>query len=110
MAQQTIIEEGAFTLPASTKINSNFTELYSGSQSGAVTLTGTQTLTNKTLTSPVLTTPAIGAATGTSIVLSGDCKAATYHVGATAGVSAGPFTTVSSITVVNGIVTALTGS
>lgn len=31
-------------------------------------------------------------------------------VGSSAGVSAGPFTTISSITVVNGIVTALTGS
>jgi len=32
-----------------------------------VTLTGTQTLTNKTLTSPTLTTPALGVATATSI-------------------------------------------
>lgn len=32
-----------------------------------VTLTGTQTLTNKTLTSPVLTTPTLGVATATSI-------------------------------------------
>jgi len=39
--------------------------------SSVVTLTGTQTLTNKTLTSPTLTTPAIGAATGTSLQLSG---------------------------------------
>jgi hypothetical protein len=39
---------------------------------GLVTETGTQTLTNKTLTSPILTTPNIGAATGTSLVLSGD--------------------------------------
>jgi len=110
MAQQTVTEEGAFIASAVKKINDNFTELYSGSQSGAVTLTGTQTLTNKTLTSPILTTPAIGAATGASVVLTGDCRAASFHVGATAGVSAGPFTTISSITVVNGIVTALTGS
>jgi len=34
--------------------------------------TGTQTLTNKTLTSPILTTPDIGEATGTSLTLSGD--------------------------------------
>jgi hypothetical protein len=39
--------------------------------STVVTLTGTQTLTNKTLTSPTLTTPAIGAATGTSLELTG---------------------------------------
>jgi hypothetical protein len=34
--------------------------------STVATLTGTQTLTNKTLTSPTLTTPSIGVATGTS--------------------------------------------
>lgn len=39
--------------------------------SSVVTLTGTQTLTNKTLTSPTLTTPNIGAATGTSLSVSG---------------------------------------
>jgi len=38
-----------------------------GSGGTAVTLTGTQTLTNKTLTSPILTTPALG--TPTAIVL-----------------------------------------
>lgn len=36
--------------------------------------------------------------------------AASYAVGATAGASGGPFTTISGITVVNGIVTAITGS
>lgn len=35
-----------------------------------------------------LTTPDIGAATGTSVNLSGDAKAATFHVGASAGVDA----------------------
>lgn len=39
--------------------------------STVVTLTGTQTLTNKTLTNPTLTTPNIGAATGTSLSVSG---------------------------------------
>jgi hypothetical protein len=37
--------------------------------STVVTLTGTQTLTNKTLTSPTLTTPDLGAAAATSIAL-----------------------------------------
>lgn len=37
----------------------------------------TDTLTNKTLTSPTLTAPAIGAATGASLVLTGDVSAAT---------------------------------
>lgn len=36
-----------------------------------VTLTGTQTLTNKTLTAPTLTTPALGAATGASVAITG---------------------------------------
>ncbi len=36
-----------------------------------VTLTASQTLTNKTLTSPVMTTPSIGVATGTSLALNG---------------------------------------
>jgi hypothetical protein len=57
-----------------------------------------------------LTTPDIGDATGTSLVLSGDMKAATYHSGATAGLSAGPFTVITGIRTVNGLVTVLTGS
>jgi hypothetical protein len=80
-----------------------------GSFSNA-TFSGTTTIgAGATLTSPTLVTPALGAATGTSVVLSGDCKAATYHVGATAGAS-GAGTTITAITVVNGIVTAITVS
>lgn len=37
------------------------------SSAGAVTLAGTQTLTNKTLTSPTLTAPVLGVATATSL-------------------------------------------
>jgi len=60
---------------------------------------------------PTLVTPVLGAATGTSVVLSGDCRAATYHVGATAGASSGgALTSITSITIVNGIVTAITGT
>lgn len=58
---------------------------------------------------PTLVTPVLGAATGTSVVLSGDCRAATYHVGATAGAS-GTGTTITAITVVNGIITSITVS
>ncbi len=45
-----------------------------------------------------------------NLVASGDVKAATFHAGATAGITAGPFTTVASINVIAGIVTTLTGS
>lgn len=103
-----------------------------GGGGGNVTLTGIQTLTNKTLTAPTITaptitgtstigagmtitsptlvTPALGVATATSINASGNVRGASFNAGATAGVTAGPFTTISSITVVGGIVTALTGS
>jgi len=131
MAVTTLTKVGAFTNDLATQLNDNFAYL-SGSTAGgtladgtilignganvatAVTLSGDVTVTNAGVTaiaaSVTLTTPNIGAATGTSVVLSGDCKAATYHVGATAGATAGPFTTISGITVVAGIVTALTGS
>jgi hypothetical protein len=56
---------------------------------------------------PTLVTPVLGAATGTSVNLSGDCKAATYHVGADAGVD-GTGTMISAITVKKGIITAIT--
>jgi hypothetical protein len=132
MARQTITQQGAFTGETLSKVNANFTELYGtpaggsaltsahllvGNASNVATdtaVTGDVTITNAGVTaikaSVSLTTPVLGAATGTSINLSGDCRAATYHAGATAGVSAGPFTTITGITVVNGIVTALTGS
>ncbi len=61
-------------------------------------------------TTPTLVTPVLGAATGTSVVLSGDCTAATFHAGATAGVTAGPFTNFGSIATIGGLVTTLTGS
>lgn len=58
---------------------------------------------------PTLVTPVLGAATGTSVNLSGDCRAATYHVGATAGAD-GTGTTITAITVAKGIVTQITVS
>ncbi len=58
---------------------------------------------------PTLVTPVLGAATGTSVVLSGDCKAATFHVGADAGVD-GTGTVITAITVKKGLVTAITVS
>lgn len=59
---------------------------------------------------PTLVTPVLGAATGTSVNLAGNCRAATFNVGATPGATGGPFTTITSITVEAGIVTAITGS
>lgn len=130
MSQQSITQEGALTHDTATAINSNFSELYatsvggaladgkiivgdSGGTAAAVDMSGDVTIDDTGATaikaSVALTTPDIGAATGTSVVLSGDCKAATYHVGSTAGAS-GTGTTITAITVVNGIVTAITVS
>lgn len=130
MAQQTITQEGALTHDTAIALNDNFTELYATTAGGTLTsahllvgnasnvatdtaITGDVTIDNTGVTaiksSVTLTTPDIGAATGTSVVLSGDCKAATYHVGSTAGAS-GTGTTITAITVVNGIVTAITVS
>lgn len=131
MAITTLTAQGAFTADLEKQINDNFSSL-SGStaggtltsahilvgngsniatdvaMSGDVTIANTGTTSIKTSVS--LTTPVLGAATGTSLVLSGDCRAATFHAGATAGVTAGPFTTVASINVIAGLVTTLTGS
>jgi hypothetical protein len=112
MAMQEITQEGAFTKETRTAINENFAELDaggSGQSFASPTITGT-VAGGATYTAPVLTTPDIGAATGTSVVLSGNCRAASYNVGATAGASGGPFTSVTGITVVNGIVTAIAGT
>lgn len=130
MSQQSITQEGALTHDTATAINSNFSELYatsvggalaqgkiivgdSGGTAAAVDMSGDVAIDDTGATaikaSVALTTPNIGAATGTSVVLSGDCKAATYHVGAAAGAS-GTGTTITAITVVNGIVTAITVS
>jgi hypothetical protein len=131
MAITTIEKQGAFTADVATQINDNFSSLGATSAGGALTsayvlvgngsnistgvpLTGDVLITNAGVTSikasVSLTTPVLGVATGTSVNLSGDCTAATYHAGATAGVTAGPYTTVSSIRTVAGIVTVLTGT
>lgn len=131
MAVTTITKVGAFTDDIASQINDNFSSL-SGSTAGGtltsahilvgngsnvatdVAVTGDVTITNAGVTaiksSVSLTTPVLGVATGTSVNLSGDCRAATFHAGSTAGVTAGPFTTVASINVIAGLVTTLTGS
>lgn len=60
--------------------------------------------------SATLTTPNIGAATGTSLNLSGGITATAYASGATPGVTAGPFTVITAIEVTDGLVTTLTGT
>lgn len=54
---------------------------------------------------PTLITPEIGAATGTSVNLSGDARAATFHVGATAGID----TTITTATLVGKTITVTKG-
>jgi hypothetical protein len=131
MAVTTITKVGAFDNDVATQINDSFAALSGTSAGGAladghilvgsgagvatdVAMSGDVTIINTGATaikaSVSLTTPVLGAATGTSVVLSGDCKAATFHAGATAGVTAGPFTTVASIATTAGLVTTLTGS
>jgi hypothetical protein len=131
MAITTITKVGAFDNDVATQVNDNFSSLGATSAGGALTsayvlvgngsnistgvpLTGDVLITNAGVTSiktsVTLTTPVLGVATGTSVNLSGDCRAATFHAGATAGVTAGPYTTVSSIQTIAGIVTTLTGT
>ncbi len=131
MAVTTIVKQGAFTADIAKQINDNFNSLSGTSAGGAladghilvgsalgvatdVAMSGDVSILNTGATaikaSVSLTTPVIGAATGTSLSLSGDCAAATFHAGATAGLSAGPFTTITAIRSVAGLVTVLTGS
>jgi hypothetical protein len=132
MASLTTIKGGgSFSRQNIRNINANFTALNASAIVGTLTsahilvgngsnvatdtaVTGDVTITNAGVTaiktSVSLTTPVLGAATGTSLVLTGDCRAATFHAGATAGVTAGPYTTVSSIATIGGLVTTLTGT
>lgn len=109
MAITTLTAQGAFTADLEKQINDNFTAIAGGGSFASPTITGT-VAGAATYTSPTLTAPVLGVATGTSVNLSGDCRAATFHAGATAGVTAGPFTTVASIATIAGLVTTLTGS
>lgn len=57
---------------------------------------------------PTLITPVLGAATGTSVTLSGNIRGASFNVGATAGVDASiVIPAVATITVSKGIITAV---
>lgn len=90
----TAAENNAFT-GALAEVTVNTTDstlrVHDGVTPGGATivgLTATQTLTNKTLTSAVLTTPNIGAATGTSVSVSGAVNTAAT-VSATGNVTGG---------------------
>ena len=80
-----------------------------------VGLTAAQTLTNKTLTSPILTTPNIGVATGTSVSTTGNITGGNLttagQVSATANITGGNITTAGVLTVnSNNAVTAIVNS
>ena len=68
-----------------------------------VTLSRTQTLTNKTLTSPTLTTPVLGLATGTSVMLSANIGAVAGNV--SGNFTAGNFQTTGNVNSASGLVT-----
>ncbi len=131
MAVTTITKVGALQQDVVNQLNANFASLSASTAGGTLTdghilvgsalnvatdvaMSGDVTILNTGATaikaSVSLTTPVLGAATGTSLVLSGNCRAASFNAGAVAGATAGPFTTVASINVIGGIVTTLTGS
>jgi len=64
-----------------------------------------QTLTNKTLTSPILTTPNIGVATGTSVSVTGTVTGASVVGGVMTGSSVSVTGTVTGASVVGGVMT-----
>ncbi len=123
MARQEIKDEGSFTKRNKKAINDNFTALYnsglaagaiigpaSSTSGGIVTYDGTTGLLaqdSAVLTSTVVVGPA-SVTSGKVAVFSG--TTGKLLAANSTGATAGPFTTISGITVVNGLVTALTGS
>src|SRR4051812_41567645 len=108
MSRQTIVKVGSFDNDVANQLNAMFGELYGTAVGGSlangkilvgdanglasqVTPTGDVTITNLGVTaikaSVSLTTPVLGVATGTSVNLSGNCRAASFNAGATAGVT-----------------------
>ena len=84
VATVTSINKVAITAPASaaTLTIPNGVTLTGPASSGTcATLAGSETLTNKVLTSPTLTTPAIGAATGTSLAAAGAVASSSSSAG-----------------------------
>ena len=123
MAKQTITDEGAFTKGTKTKINANFTELYatppnangivgpaSATDGGIVTFDGTtgKLAKDSTVTSATVVVGPASVTSGKVAVFSG--TTGKLIAANSTGATAGPFTTITAIQVVNGLVTTLTGS
>ena len=106
----TAAENNAFTgALAEVTVNTtdNTLRVHDGVTVGGFTMVGlaaTQTLTNKTLTSAVLTTPNIGVATGTSFSATGAINTATT-VSATGNITGGNVNTAGIITATGNITT-----
>lgn len=123
MAQQTITEVGAFTNDAAKQINDNFTEVYNFTPSADAVLgpasavdgdvvvydgtTGKLVQDTSLVAADVVTGPA--SVTANKVVLFNGTTGKLIKADS-AGVSAGPFTSITSITVVDGLVTDLQGS
>ncbi len=121
MAVTTVVKQGAFTADIAKQINDNFASLSGTSAGGALTdghilvgsALGVSTDVAMSGDATMVNTGAVTikqALTLASLTASGDVAAATFHAGATAGLSAGPFTTITAIRSVAGLVTVLTGS